>query len=277
MKIAIIVHLYYTEMWHELAHCLRSFNDIDFDLFVTTCSSSDSIRRIVYNDFPNAHYEIVENRGYDIAPFIKVLNRLDLDKYYLIAKLHTKRNCAEWVNYYYLSAKAWRRCLLRPFSSEKNLGRAISFLKEHDDVGMVASSKIIIGIGDYLESESVRTSAEMIISKLGLTLNDRFFVAGTMFLVKSKCLKPIQNKVRYEDFSIIKDDQKFSRVHISDMSHVYERVFGYLVCAQGLKISDFSICGRFMAKTDVFRRFLFLLVRKLYRFTLKPLMCKNRK
>ena len=50
MKIAIIVHLYYTEMWHELAHCLRSFNDIDFDLFITTCLSSEDVRQMVSNN-----------------------------------------------------------------------------------------------------------------------------------------------------------------------------------------------------------------------------------
>lgn len=272
MKIAVIVHLYYTEMWHELAHCLRSFNDIDFDLFITTCSSSEDVRQMVCDEFPCVHYEVVENRGYDIAPFIKVLNQLDLDKYDFIAKLHTKRNCAEWVNYCYMSEKAWRRCLLNPFSSKKSLARALKYFEKNKNVGMVASALVVVRSGDYLESEEIRKRAESVISRLNLNPQERVFVAGTMFLVRAECLKVIQNKVSHIDFSILGDTEKLNKTHISDMSHVYERVFGYLISAQNMSVSDYTLFGRCVIKFDIFRKYIFLFLRQFYRIMLKPLV-----
>ena len=59
---------------------------------------------------------------------------------------------------------------------------------------------------------------------------DLHFVAGTMFFVRAKLLRPFL-KYKIEDFAI--SDKS---IHDNTLAHVLERLFGLAVTAQGYKI-----------------------------------------
>ncbi len=85
-------HIYYPELWPELKTCIQNIHPYPFELFVTMVENHQRIINDILSSFPNAHIEIVENRGYDIGPFVYTLNKIVLDNYSYIIKLHTKRN-----------------------------------------------------------------------------------------------------------------------------------------------------------------------------------------
>ena len=78
MKTLVVVHVYYPQLWSELAACVRN-SDGERDLVVTYVDEAavQGVRR----DFPEARFLKCENRGYDIWPFIAALQSSALAAY----------------------------------------------------------------------------------------------------------------------------------------------------------------------------------------------------
>ncbi|MDO5462365.1 MAG: rhamnan synthesis F family protein, partial [bacterium] len=77
--ILIHTHVYYADMWTEQRDCIASFEDYPYTLYVTLLEGATEIKDKILADYPNAKILFVENRGYDIWPFIHVLNNVNLD------------------------------------------------------------------------------------------------------------------------------------------------------------------------------------------------------
>lgn len=272
MRIAIIIHAYYPELWPELLKVIRASSFANPDVFVTVPTGHDKLMREIMRDVPFASFTQVENRGYDILPFLTVLDGISLEKYDYVLKLHTKRDCSEWVNYLYLRGGVWRRLLLQRFVTEKSIKSAINFFENHPKVGMIGHAALTIGGGDYLESEGIRIEAEKVVCSIGLNPAKRLFIAGTMFLVRAKCLAPMQHSANSRHFGLSAGGPMDAAIHVSDLAHVYERAFGYAILAQGYSIADYSVSSFVYPLTYPFRKVSFLVLRFLYRTILKP-MC----
>ena len=112
LRLAVVVHVYYPEMWPELAVCVRNVGACDL---VVTYVDEESVAE-ARRDFPSARFIRCENRGYDVWPFVKALKVLDLDRYDLVVKLHTKRNIERAhvfaIGGTRLNGSAWRDRLL---------------------------------------------------------------------------------------------------------------------------------------------------------------------
>ena len=73
--------------------------DVSENAVLLSRQNAEANAKIAYRDFPLAKISIVENRGFDVGPFIKTISELNLDNYDFIVKLHTKRNRFGIVNY----------------------------------------------------------------------------------------------------------------------------------------------------------------------------------
>lgn len=118
--ILIHCHIYYPKLWKEFKECILNISALyRYKLFVTMVEKNSDIEDDIMKNFPNNKIEIVDNRGYDIGPFIHVLNQVNLDEYSYIIKLHTKRNVEskkEAIRQMYGSI--WRENLLIPFKNK---------------------------------------------------------------------------------------------------------------------------------------------------------------
>ena len=90
-KILVHLHIYYPSLYDELKSYINNITD-GFDLYVSMVEEHKDIIDDLQNNFKNVNIDIVENRGYDVGPFIEVLNKVNLDDYSYIIKLHTKRD-----------------------------------------------------------------------------------------------------------------------------------------------------------------------------------------
>lgn len=271
-RIAVIVHVYYRELWKELADCIANFPENDTDVFVTIVSDNQCFKAEILSRFPRANIRVVENRGYDVAPFLSVLRAVDLSKYEYVAKLHTKRDDACWVNYLPFVKSAWRKRLLSFCSSRRAVEKTIRFMASHSDVGMVSHPSIIVGRGDFQEREAVKARAEEVVRKLGFATRGRQFVAGTMFICRADCLRPLQG-CSVEEFECSAGDASMTGdYHTPGLAHVYERVFGYLTRAEGYRIADVRGLLPLYDATYWIRVPVFYASRLLFRCTLKPLL-----
>lgn len=239
MNIAIHAHVFYPELWDELASCIRNFQGYPYDLFVTTPHPDETLKKQILSDFPDANYRVLENRGYDVGPFMEFLNGLDLDKYDFIVKLHTKRDYNGIVNLRHFKGSEWRIRLLDFCSSPENLSRTLAAFDKDPLVGMLSHGSLITDVGDFLEDTSVRQSADMLLEDMGLIPRGHRFVAGTCFIVRASLIKPLVGRFKLSDFTAGGD-------HRYSLAHILERLFGYLVSAQGCQILGIPSASRIM-------------------------------
>ena len=112
--ILVHLHIYYNNLYEQLKQCIKNIEPYSFDLFVTMIEEDKGIIRDIRETFPDAKIQIVENRGYDIGPFIELINQVNLDNYDYVVKLHTKRNMPKGslLHYFDVSGSKWRNYAL---------------------------------------------------------------------------------------------------------------------------------------------------------------------
>ena len=74
MKILVHLHLYYADMLPEMINRLRSLEGRDYDLYVTLGKDEPLVKKDILSFKNDARILIVDNRGYDLAPFLAVLH-----------------------------------------------------------------------------------------------------------------------------------------------------------------------------------------------------------
>lgn len=243
MKTLCIVHVFYPEFWPELKSCLHNV-DGPVDLIVTYVDESKGIPELVRRDFPSARFVFCENRGFDVWPFLKALQTVDLSEYSILVKLHTKRDVNRdgkplFFNHCHFSGSAWREYLLG-FIRDKERWEATKSRLLMPGIGMVADRHVIMGKNDTPWTNTRRSmdmAVEFVEKLYGapVAANPRF-VAGTMFAARPALFARLLAKGwSADDFSPSVRDKT------EQTAHLLERVLGVVVAAEGFRLD--SPCG----------------------------------
>ena len=235
-RTAVIAHVFYPEIWPELAGCIRTVGACD--LFVT---AADDTAATVLRDFPSARIVPCENVGYDVWPFLKVLGSLDLSAYGTVVKFHTKRNVDDGLghgfNHVRLDGSAWRNYLLAFSKSPASWRKTIEKLS-NPSVGMVADRHLVMRRRD-VPYERAKRSFDAAVKLMGMRgekiVRTGQYVAGTMFAVKPAALRPLL------DLGLSAADFEAPCGHETEtFAHVVERALGLSVSKAGLRIAAFN-------------------------------------
>ena len=236
MKIVAIVHIFYENLWPELEKTLKNISaNNTIDIFITSPNLSEELNQKILVAFPAVTFIHTRNVGYDIWPFIKILNTIDLDSYDILIKLHTKRNMP--INFVMKEFPAggdiWRNHLLHFAQSPKNWNLTLKLLSKKN-VGIVSDSLCIYN-SRWDPAPQHNCQIQEVMKNLGLNLRyGQQFVAGTIFAARPSAFKCLQGVFSENNFSL--SDSK----HTEGFAHVLERVIGYSVCAQGYSIESFD-------------------------------------
>jgi len=215
---AVILHLHYEELWPSIReYLMRSFEDHGFDLYASTTSSSAA--RKILEDFPAAYIEILENRGRDILPFIRMLKVTAALDYSAICKIHSKRsvyrqdgdNIRDEIFGALMGSKEQVGEILTRFKTNAQLGMVApkKFLIEHNDHNMTFDKEVVQRISDHMQ---INFAYDM-------------FPAGSMFWFAPKSLEPL----------LALDDSFFeieSGLADGTCAHAVERLFCLIVKAR---------------------------------------------
>lgn len=253
MRLAVLVHVFYPDFWPQLATCIRNLSG-EIDLWVTYVD--ETAVRQARADFPAAHFLACENRGFDIWPFLKVLKGLDLDRYDLVVKLHTKRNVNvpfDMVfNHCRFNGSAWREHLLSFCSSARAWRRTLRRFGD-PKIGLVADRHVLIGRNSVppparrpdgsLIGNDTRVcfdeAAEEIASLVGGSgrpdLSRALFAAGTMFVIRPTPLKLLLKRAFVPEMFDPPDQVRQDGIARHQYAHRVERMLGLCVYAQGLR------------------------------------------
>lgn len=229
-RLAVVVHVFYVELLGECMDWLKRL-DLPHDVFVTVHAD----RRAAVETFLTDHglsatVFTVENRGRDIAPFVQVLQTIDLSSYGRVLKLHTKLSTQG------KHGDAWRRSLLGALTDVDYLRRGLAIFASDPTIGIVAPSEHLLSIREFLganESAVARLAGRMGIADLA-TAADAFF-AGSMFLARTRALLPLAA------LGFAAGDFEAEEAQINGtLAHAIERAISYSAEAAGLKIAAFD-------------------------------------
>lgn len=235
-RVLVIIHIYYSNQVDLILDKLRNIT-LPYDLYCSIGNQKEreGIKTRILKVNQNAHIVDIANVGYDVWPFIHIINSVDLSNYAYIVKLHTKRDIdenrlMELGNGFCVGpGDHWRNNLYAFVSTKENFNKCIAALKD-PKVGMCARFNIIhnapnhCGVIDYAKTYYPQYMPD---------IDSYSFVAGTMFVAKT------------EPFQMLKDmninEQLFKKpttIHETQFAHVVERTIGAAIYKSGMVIID---------------------------------------
>lgn len=213
MKSAIILHLYYQDLWPEFKEKILPILSETTHLYV----SVNTLESEYINDIKqhSTNIFLVENKGMDLGPFIYVYNKIKDNNYNTYLKLHSKKS----IHTLGLGDK-WRQSLYFPIID--NYKEIISQVENINECWM-------LGVEEYYYDEykdHSKLAAKKYIDKLCKILNisdNGSFFAGTMFMVNDEYLNNLLGNIDLDIFY-----NKFEEGYLRDsLAHGMERVIGY--------------------------------------------------
>lgn len=222
-KIAVVVHYFYSDIWHEIKDKLLGLTS-KFDLFVTVpIEKAEAASRDVVSAFPLARIHVGPNIGMDIVPFLSLIPVLANEDYFAVCKLQTKKGDGDL-------AVVWRNLMLDTLvGSNQNFNRSVqAFLKE-EKLCLIGPAAL------YQSGQRLMYDNEHNLSRiLKTTYNEKLpdvdwgFFAGTMFWARVDALLPLSKHATFAHPAIDGEYKKDGKIE-----HALERFFGLIprLCA----------------------------------------------
>lgn len=238
-KVLVHLHIYYRNQTDYFIGKLSNICGCEWDLYVTMTELNSETESKLLSFKPDAHIMQVENRGYDVWPFIRVLKSVDLDKYDYILKLHTKNSNtpANRINGLNLKYYTWRNELVDPLLKNKDIFlKLLENFDRYPKVGLMCSHLLYKHISDGLKEDMSKLDNEL--KRLGLNVKNKKFCAGTMFIARSAPYKLFQDDriVNINTFPDLPCSHS-----TGSMAHVYERILTMIVNADGYTVKPIII------------------------------------
>lgn len=182
---AVVAHVYYHDLWDEIAERLDALGAA-FDLYVSLPLNklvSPMVARI-RKRYPGATIYLAENRGRDMAPFLRVLADIADLGYTAVCKVHTKRSTHRE------DGDEWRRDALDGLLSPAHVALILDALRR-GDAGVVGPAGHLVD-GRYYSGLNELTVAELA-GRLGhdARKDAPAFVSGSMFWFRPEALRPL--------------------------------------------------------------------------------------
>lgn len=184
--IAIAIHAFYIDVFNEILDYLKDI-PIKAKLFITTTAEHE---KYIQTSCQTLGFEfeviVVQNRGRDILPFLKVLPLIEEQNFQIILKIHTKKSKHR------NDGDIWRKDLFDKLLSPINMLAILKLLINESNTGIITPEGHLVSMSTYWGSnkrtvlklaEQVNVSAEEVM-KLP-------FVAGTMFFAKTKAFRSL--------------------------------------------------------------------------------------
>ena len=227
-KIAVLIHLYYVDLFEEILESLNDLSD-DFDLHITTPFEGD-IPKILDKARSKSNsiaIYIFENRGRDIGPFISLYLAGIFDGYQAVLKLHSKKSR------YSKNGEEWRKLLYNRIIGSPIKARRIVEIFAKSQVGIVGPGEYYLTNQKYWGANYDMVSNILSLSGLAslCSKNNLGFFAGSMFWFSPGSLSPLKVLVNSElTFEVENGKQD------GTLAHAFERLFCQIIRSSGYEI-----------------------------------------
>lgn len=195
-KTAVILHLYYVDLWDYFSEKLRNLDRSKFDLFVSVPSGQESIAATITKEYPSACIVTVPNRGRDVLPFLKIMTILEGQGYEHVLKIHSKKSK------HFQGGDSWLKNTINNLLPEQpGLLEEISQKLSNKETGLIGPTEQYISLGVNYEANKAslrglisEIKSKKVCEKVDLYRFDYGFFAGTMFWARFDAIKDLVNK-----------------------------------------------------------------------------------
>jgi lipopolysaccharide biosynthesis protein len=237
-KLAVVVHLYYIDLWPEIRQSLELIEE-PFDLFVTLNELNRDFETKLDKDNVMITTFILPNRGRDVLPFLFLARRLRSAGYEYVLKLHSKKSKHR------ADGSSWFDEVLKSLlPSQKDIAAVIATLKDKN-AGIVGPEHHLVSLKRHMGSN--RQILEHLLTRLYghkkaakvLQTPERYpYFGGTMFWTRLDMLDDILN------LQLMPDDFQSEHAQIDGTTaHALERLFGIICKIQGRSMYEVSEKG----------------------------------
>ena len=244
-RVAVIAHIFYEYLWPEICESLANIPTA-FDLYVNIVHGDDSegLRRRIQARHPSARFSVSANRGYDIGGLFASLKLIDLERYDLICKVHTKRAA------HLMYGEQWRRSMLQSLlGSPETVRRIWDRFSGDATLGMVGDARYRFG-AELICHNAPQYSR--LCKALGIEpdIDNLSFFGGTMFWCRPAIMARLRDLgLEVEDFE--RPPAKGENdLRDGQMAHAIERLLGRICTAEGFSLGTanrldfFTSCDR---------------------------------
>ncbi len=229
--LAIIIHVYYPELFRDMLDRLQGFDPDQCKLFVsTTPEHLDPVKAMLESSGYRYHLAAFANRGRDILPFLKLSEMAIEQGYPLLLKLHSKKHDRR------SSGSSWRKDLYDKLLNKDVMKRIMQLMVSNPEVGLIGPIGHIVPLRLYYGSNALDIA--YLSYRLGIEsqkLREVCFIAGSMFYIRALALKPfIDLKLSDELF----EEERGQRD--GTMAHAVERVIAVSSHIAGFQMADTS-------------------------------------
>lgn len=197
MDVCVLGHIFYPDLWPELAGYIRNFSPVSHDVFINVVDIAwnAKFQRELRELCPGAFVQLSNDDGRDIGGFMRLLDNVDLGRYDFCALIHSKKSPHIPAQ----RATHWRRALLNAFAGSPDIAReCVHMMHEDPKIGIVAAQEFRgfdMGKND--------DQYEQLLNRFGVEGEARKleYVSGTMFLIRSEIIERLHkglNDVRWE-------------------------------------------------------------------------------
>lgn len=211
---AIILHLYYIDLWDEIKSKLKHL-DGNFDLYININNTADTdFIKQVRGEYPLAYIYSCENRGRDILPFVQMYEDVVSRGYKYACKIHSKKSPHR------SDGDKWRNHLIESLlGSKERISQAKNLLD--GNTGIVVAKGNLLSYREWAGSNEYWVSEFS--SKANINMPDDFtFPAGTMFWFSPNVFTKLIGNIDISNFEIEKGQIDGAK------AHAVERIFGLL-------------------------------------------------
>lgn len=220
---AVIIHLFYPELWPQFSKALGALPEGRVDIYVTLMQKDAAFAEEIRAKFPSAFVIIVPNRGRDVLPFVHLARRLDEHGYTYLLKLHSKKTVHRE------DGADWFAELLRSLlPSAQGVGAILRALEA--GAGIVGPEGHYLSLDRFMAGNEPRLQS--LLQQLNLDrraaslmddLSTRGYFGGTMFWARFDTLRPLLSAyLMPEDF-----ESESGQVNVTT-HHAIERLIGLL-------------------------------------------------
>jgi len=235
-RIAVALHLYYTDLWPEIETLLGRWQ-LPFTLFLTLTQEDQELARRVNAAFPGSIIRIVENSGRDVRPFLLLLEDGAFNGFDFVCKIHGKKSLGH--GRLPIFGDIFRRATFLDLIATNEIVQSIINIFQRDpQIGIVGPGRYRVA-STHLEPRDVfgnnRAAVEAIAARMGRPVQDDDFdfFAGTMFWVRPAALAPLKDLGLSAEF-----DPAQSGYLDGAVEHALERLFTHTVRVAGFRAQE---------------------------------------
>ena len=187
--LCVLAHVYYPELWDELAGYVGNLPVDAYDLYVNLVDDTFEPELLgrIRNVFPEARVYVSENVGRDVGGHFHLLRNLSVTDYAVFCLVHTKKSPHMSPG----EAQRWRRKLLGPLMGSSEIAAAnLQAFVEDKTIGQIGSAAC-----RYTEMNANRARYNLLLERLGIadTAAEPEFVSGTMMFLRSDVLSRVRD------------------------------------------------------------------------------------